>query len=598
MNIKDKKDEEIFGFNLYNYQNETINQIDDYGFYLIEMGTGNGKTEIALKTAYNLIKNKKCDGICFSLPTQVTSNAVYKRVEKFINNISDNDNVNLMHCNSNLALFEMGKKNEENFFNNIKHCRLFNNVIVCTADQLLFSVLNAKFNFMRVAALWRKVIIIDEIHCYDSYTTELIRKLTEICREMECVVIALSATVSDTLKKDLFNHHTFEKNYPLLSYVKNEELIQYSINGNFTNKNFDFIIEKDENKMIEQAINEVNSGKQILWIENSVAKAQDIFKKITLINNKIEAKLLHSKFIQHDRMKKEKELLKIWGKEEFNKNRNNNGRIVISTQVAEQSLDIDADKLYTRICPIDALAQRCGRIGRFGRKNNNFEIVILSEYSCHDYKNNNTINWFHNKNSKEYSNFIYPAVIMYKTLEYFEKKKNVSYPSDYREQLNFVYDNLVNIDNFSKFNTELLNYNNEKQQYKNLAQSLVSKYGKTDKNKDVMTRIIANKDMSVLLIKQIKDEIITLYSGDVIDLSKKTLDMIDKCNIEKNIVGIKIKKDFNNLEKLDCFKLIDDVELTAKVENNEVTIISNTNDSISKKKIKYNYDNIYGVFKK
>ena len=44
------------------------------------------------------------------------------------------------------------------------------------------------------------------------------------------------------------------------------------------------------------------------------------------------------------------------------------GRIVISTQVLEAGVDLDADVLVSEICPWPSLVQRLGRLNRRGRK--------------------------------------------------------------------------------------------------------------------------------------------------------------------------------------------------------------------------------------
>jgi len=606
LTLNNKKDREIFGFDLYDYQNETVNQINDYGFYMIEMGTGNGKTEIALKSAYTLINSKKCNGMVFALPTQVTSNAIFKRVENFISNVaSSKESVNLMHSNAVLALYEMGKQIDDDksnndvksFLNHVKHCRLFNNIITCTVDQLLLGVLNSKFNFMRINALWHKVIIIDEIHCYDAYTTRLIRQLSEICKKMECVVIALSATVSDSLKTELFDKKSFKKNYPLLTYeTKNGNFVEYPVKGVSFNKQLNIILSHDEDKSIQDAIRDAIDGKQVLWIENTVTKAQNIYKKIESnlgINNHIETGLLHSKFTQNDRLKNELYWLKIWGKNDFNNERNKSGRILISTQVAEQSLDIDADKLYTRLCPIDAFGQRCGRVGRFGRKENKFDIVVLSEYSCKDYQTNSKLHWFFNKQFYEYSEFIYPKVILYKTLEYLEKHTVINYPDDYRSQLNYVYDNLCEINGFVKFNDALQEYYNQIKINCEEANKLISKHGETISNANVRTRNITNKGYSVLLYKYKHGDVINLYSGYTIDLSKKSFSIDDKINIEKNIVDVPIKNDLKSFGKLNDFEKLDDINFTAEVINNQIIL----NNDLDAKFCDYYYNSKEGVMK-
>lgn len=73
--------------------------------------------------------------------------------------------------------------------------------------------------------------------------------------------------------------------------------------------------------------------------------------------------LIHSRFTLEDRRKKEVELIE----KEFKNSKpqdENEGKILVATQVVEASLDIDADVLYTEICPLDALVQRMGRVLR------------------------------------------------------------------------------------------------------------------------------------------------------------------------------------------------------------------------------------------
>jgi CRISPR/Cas system-associated endonuclease/helicase Cas3 len=256
-------------------------------------------------------------------------------------------------------------------------------------------------------------------------------------------------------------------------------------------------------------------------------------------------------------------------------------------------LDIDADKLYTRLCPIDAFGQRCGRVGRFGRKENKFDVIVLSEHSCKDYQLDNKLHWFFNKQFYEYSEFIYPKVILYKTLEYLENHKVINYPDDYRSQLNYVYDNLCETNGFHKFNEALQEYYNQIQNDLNQANNLIIKHGKTEDTKDVKTRNITNKDLSVLLYKSKHGDVINLYSGYNIDLSKKSFSMDDKINIEKNTVNIPIKNNFKNFGKLDEFKEFDDINLTAEVINNQIIINNNFDSKFSD----YYYNSKEGAIK-
>lgn len=60
-------------------------------------------------------------------------------------------------------------------------------------------------------------------------------------------------------------------------------------------------------------------------------------------NNGIECGLIHSRFTPIDRERKESYWVELLGKNTSSELRSKNGRILIGTQVLEQSLDIDAD---------------------------------------------------------------------------------------------------------------------------------------------------------------------------------------------------------------------------------------------------------------
>ncbi len=84
---------------------------------------------------------------------------------------------------------------------------------------------------------------------------------------------------------------------------------------------------------------------------------------LSAIEINAEYGLLHSRFLNCDRAANESKWVKIYGKGNPEA-RQKTGRILVGTQVLEQSLDIDADFLVTRFCPTDMLLQRLGRLWR------------------------------------------------------------------------------------------------------------------------------------------------------------------------------------------------------------------------------------------
>jgi CRISPR-associated endonuclease/helicase Cas3 len=56
---------------------------------------GSGKTEAALYAAYKQMDTK--NGLYFALPTRITSDYIYSRVDKFFSKIMSNHDIKLIH---------------------------------------------------------------------------------------------------------------------------------------------------------------------------------------------------------------------------------------------------------------------------------------------------------------------------------------------------------------------------------------------------------------------------------------------------------------------------------------------------------------------
>ena len=95
---------------------------------------------------------------------------------------------------------------------------------------------------------------------------------------------------------------------------------------------------------------------KVLVITNTVNKAIEVYMSLKKKGYK-NIHLLHSRFILKDKEEKEKEIRR------FSKDKNAKG-IWITTQMAEASLDIDFDEIYTEMSTLDSLFQRLGRCFR------------------------------------------------------------------------------------------------------------------------------------------------------------------------------------------------------------------------------------------
>lgn len=113
----------------------------------------------------------------------------------------------------------------------------------------------------------------------------------------------------------------------------------------------------------------MEKGNCIAWIRNSVDDAIRIYRQLQL--SKVVATenllLFHSRFAFHDRQRIESQTLNLFGKQSGAQRA---GKVIIATQVIEQSLDIDCDEMISDLAPVDLLIQRAGRLQRHIRDRN------------------------------------------------------------------------------------------------------------------------------------------------------------------------------------------------------------------------------------
>src|SRR5438876_80807 len=99
---------------------------------------------------------------------------------------------------------------------------------------------------------------------------------------------------------------------------------------------------------------EAQWGQCVLWIRNTVDDAQETYRRLMAANYEggPEIALLHSRFPFFRREELEAHWIEALGKD-FTK-RPAHGCVLVSTQVAEQSVDIDADLLITDLAPTES----------------------------------------------------------------------------------------------------------------------------------------------------------------------------------------------------------------------------------------------------
>ena len=436
----------------YALQEETARMVDGPGIHVIEAPMGMGKTEAALWASYHLLAQGRADGIFFALPTQATSNRMFLRFADFVRHICpEAASVQLIHGNSWLQRDMKGlvcpagegEKPDPCWFNTSRRS-LFAPFGVGTVDQAILAVLAVRYFALRRFALAGKVVILDEVHTYDMYTGTLIRHL---CRELEqlgCTVIILSATLTEKARCALlslpFEEERRDAAYPRISVRACGKKLAECCPPSLPEKRVRIAHPDRETALIE-ALELACRGAQILWVCNTVARAQEDFTALrsmaSTLSRPPDMGLLHSRFPFYRREELEREWMTRLGPE----GERSRGAILVSTQIVEQSVDLDADVLFSELAPSDMLLQRMGRLWRHPREHRPVEepsfCLLREKEDCARFRQMEAESIRAVLGEKA---FVYEPYVLLRTLEQWEPLTYLSLPSDIRPMMAATYE--------------------------------------------------------------------------------------------------------------------------------------------------------------
>jgi CRISPR-associated endonuclease/helicase Cas3 len=523
--------EEIFKLSPYPVQAEFIKAVSSPGVYVLEAPMGIGKTEAALYAAYRLFAAGKASGVYFALPTRLTSDKIHERVGKFLDAVCTDTRIRplLLHSSAYLSQTEMGGEAEPgaSWFN-AKRRGILAPFAVGTIDQALMAVMNVKHGFVRTFGLAGKAVILDEVHSYDSYTGTLLQELVLGLRELGCTVIILSATLTGERRKELLAPAgsaagfvpKADSSYPLISFSTQSHNTAREIPAEAPAAPQVAVCRVDDEVLaVEEALRRAEQGQQVLWIENIVAQAQERYLTLSARAAEcgIKTGLLHSRFVQADRKINEDTWVELFGTGGKGR-RGECGRILVGTQVLEQSLDIDADFLVTRLCPTDMLFQRIGRLWRHRStdslrpKGARPEVWILTVDYKEALKNY--------RKGFEKSAPVYDPYVLLRSLEVWESVSTLNLPGDIRRLLEETYRERDETDLPGKLKYELAR---KRDRLKGRAMQNLARSGITEADTETNTRYSEENTIDVLLLRSAgrNDDgsiSLVLSNGDTLEL--------------------------------------------------------------------------------
>jgi CRISPR-associated endonuclease/helicase Cas3 len=210
-------------------------------------------------------------------------------------------------------------------------------IVTATVDQFLAYTQYSYWSVCLLPMLADSVVVIDEVHAFDS---SMMASLERFLSEHDVPVLAMTATLGEDRRRFLVD-------LGLKLYSKTED---------------------DQSKVDRYSIRLTTD--KLVTRDAAVWAGPGWEKKVLLVSNQVKVcqalhdafggrcLTYHARFRLMDRQNRHDELVRAL------KRATRGGRLGLATQVAEQSLDIDADVQVTEMAPVHALVQRFGRSAR------------------------------------------------------------------------------------------------------------------------------------------------------------------------------------------------------------------------------------------
>jgi CRISPR-associated endonuclease/helicase Cas3 len=278
--------------------------------------------------------------------------------------------------------------------------------VVGTIDQLLFAALKSRHLALRHLGLAGKIVIIDEAHAYDVYMSHYLDRALEWLAAYRVPTIVLSATLPARRRRMLLEAYDRGRGigraparrpswrddpaaapapdpYAALDGDPGYPLLAASGTGGQPTVRIVAPSGREVAVAVERVDDDLDTlasllrtalagGGCALVIRNTVRRVQETAAHLrqALAGSSVDVTVAHSRFLAPDRAARDEWLRTSFGPPEHLRDASctrPDRHVVVASQVAEQSLDIDFDLLVTDLAPADLVLQRAGRLHRHQR---------------------------------------------------------------------------------------------------------------------------------------------------------------------------------------------------------------------------------------
>lgn len=319
---------------------------------LLLAGCGSGKTLAAWKWIERQTAMQPVSRVIFLYPTRATATEGFKDYVSW----AGGEDAALLHGTSEYDLEGMftspadSRKDEDFkaqeglFAIGYWPKRLFS----ATVDSFLSFMSYSYGSICMLPLLAESVVVVDEVHSFDkSMFTALEGFLRFFNVPVLCMTASLTSDRFSTLK-DVCGLEVFPSDADVFADLERQaDATRY-------------IVQHSPHENVLEKVKAALQGKsKVLWVLNTVDRCQETVGLMEEFckDRKIPLACYHSRFRLKDRKARHQEVINLF--------RNHAGAaLVVTTQVCEMSLDLDADLLVTEIAPVPPLIQRMGRCCR------------------------------------------------------------------------------------------------------------------------------------------------------------------------------------------------------------------------------------------
>lgn len=397
---------QLFGFEPREAQRATLELPSPDGACLavLESETGSGKTEAAISRFLALFSAGRVDGMTFALPTRTSATQIHGRVTRAIGAAFPDPERRpavLLAVPGYLQFDDTTGRRLPGFevlWNDAPAERaryrgwpaeqpkrfLAGSIVVGTIDQVLLSSLRVSHAHLRATALLRHLLVVDEVHASDAYMNRILEEVLRFHLGAGGHALLMSATLGTTVRARLSAsagvsaaagtlEQAVASPYPAVHAVSEGASTTCAVRAPGLPKRVETelaALADHPDVLASRALAEARRGGRVLVLRNTVTDA--VATQLALEGQGTSADLPlrllvrgapalhHSRFARAERLLLDEAIELRLGKLAPPRG----GVVVVATQTVQQSLDLDADLLFTDLAPMDVLLQRFGRVHR------------------------------------------------------------------------------------------------------------------------------------------------------------------------------------------------------------------------------------------